>query len=1328
MRKWIYLWVIAVMPSLQMASQNSRYVDPFIGTDGTGHTFPGPSMPFGMVQPGPDCKDTDWNYTSGYQYADTTVLGFSQTHLSGTGIGELGDILLLPYSRESDKNILRKETEEATAGYYTVTKSDGVKVELTCSEHVAFHQYKYPSRVAFLQVDLQHGLRFMTDSLVLDSDIKIEDNYTISGYCHTKNWVERRYAFVLKLNIPFKEIVQLPYQQKDQAPRYQLKFALKDASCLKVKIALSTTSVAGAKKNMQAEIPHWNFDQIRSEAEVAWNKYLNRLVIESDDTQKKLFYTSVYHLLLQPSNIADVDGKYRGADDKIHTSKSLTYYSTLSNWDIYRAAFPLLQLLVPEKIDDMIVSMLEHHKVAGFLPIWSVWGQDNYCMIGNHAIPMIVSAYQNGFRGFDAEEAKKAVVETSVRPHIHSDWEIYTKYGYYPFDLVEGESVSKALENGYDDWCVAYLARCLGDEDTYSAFMKRAGYYHNLYDKETRLFRGKDSKGGWRIPFDPYAATSPMNNPGDYTEANAWQYFWTPAQYDIEGVKKLLGGKAAFTKHLDEFFSTRMANPNKYLGQEAMIGQYAHGNEPCHHIAYLYAFSDKPWKGQSYINRIVKEFYRPTPDGMLGNDDCGQMSAWYILSCLGIYPLNPATGEFVLGAPQVKKAALLWENGNRFEFTADNFSDKNICVEDVSLNGNKISNIINYRDIMKGGTLQFSMKAPIEALPMEAYMQFPFGSIKPEGWLKVQMKQDMEGILENLEDMIPELIQDPIYSTGRLTSKSKVKDLGNNKEGDAEGEEQYKWWNSETQSNWRDAYIRNAILLKDSLALDKVFAYVSDILKTQDKDGYLGIYAPEIRYHFNKENGELWSKATLYRGLLAYYEATGDTLVRNALIRAVDNVMENWPIYQSHPFDAGKEYNGGVAHGLTFTDVLDRIYQLTGNQKYRDYALFLYRDYSSHFSSESDAQLSNILDDDYKLSCHGVHTYEHLRPLIVSAYSTKDDSLKIALDKYLQKISMVTTPTGGAIGDEWIAGKKADPTHTGYEYCSLHELLDSYSVLLQKRGNKEVAEQIENIFYNAAQGARHPYRSGIAYLKTDNSFEMLGTRNGYVEPDRKQTRYKYSPVHQDVAVCCVPNAMRISPYFIQKAWMQDNNGVLICHLLLPNTLETEIDGKKVRVKTETNYPNEHIFNFQITTEKPLQIKIRKPDWSTSVSCSVPFKEENGYLWIECSQAGSMTISLEYFTKVRVIEDAAGHHYFAYGAQIFALPFESEEIEGRVYKEGFCDYTYKPLNNEYYKYVDNHEARYENGKIIVTLFRERTGERVERHLVPIKQTILRQVAF
>lgn len=715
--KGYLILLFSAISFLSKSQGNVQYVNVFIGTDGTGHTFPGPSMPFGMVQPGPDNRDYGWDYTSGYQFGDSVLLGFSQTRFSGTGINEMGDILLLPINpqKENLKNSYFKNSEIGKVGYYSLIKKDDVKVELTCSERVAFHQYRFPGRTGAVLVDLQHGLRFAFDEhskegLVVESDVKIENSTTISGYCATQNWVNRRYFFTLTFDQPFVKSILLDKKMEEKAPKYLLHFALAKSRLLKVKIALSTVSVEAAKFNMQSEIPHWNFNMAYRNNQQTWNHLLSRINIEAQRKQKEIFYTSLYHLLIHPSNIADVDGRYRGADDKIAKAPCRAYYSTLSTWDIYRGAFPLLQILIPERIDGIVQTMLIHHKAQGFLPIWTAWGKDNYCMIGNHAIPMILSAYQNGFKGFDANEALMAMVKTSTFSHINSNWELYNQYGYYPFDKLDNESVSRTLESGYDDWCVAQMAKKLGHHTIARSFTQRASYYQHIFDNETQFFRGKDTVGNWRTPFDPLIATSPLNNPGDYTEANAWQYFWTPAQYDIREVIALLGGKDKFTQKLNQFFATKAVNPDKFLGQEAVIGQYAHGNEPSHHIIYLYAYSNEPKTGQRYIHQVINEFYSNTPDGMIGNDDCGQMSAWYLLSTLGFYPTNPANGEFVLGSPQVKKATIYLSNGRKFEMVAKNFSKTAIYNLKRVLNGKIITDpFITFQDIQKGGRLTFKM-------------------------------------------------------------------------------------------------------------------------------------------------------------------------------------------------------------------------------------------------------------------------------------------------------------------------------------------------------------------------------------------------------------------------------------------------------------------------------------------------------------------------------------------------------------------------------------------------------------------------------------------
>lgn len=630
--------------------------------------------------------------------------------------------------------------------------------------------------------------------------------------------------------------------------------------------------------------------------------------------------------------------------------------------------------------------------------------------------------------------------------------------------------------------------------------------------------------------------------------------------------------------------------------------------------------------------------------------------------------------------------------------------------------------------------LQFLLNNDL--LPMGAHTNteklnsLPFGSIKPTGWLKEQMQKDLDGFVGNLDQIVPDLINDPIYSSGRLQKHSKAKDLGNQKEGDAIGDEQYKWWNSETQSNWWDGYLRNVFLLDDKNGIEKVKKYVEAILATQDEDGYIGIYDKELRYKFNSENGELWSKASLYRGLLAYYEYTKDEKVFKAVERAVDNVMQNYPINSSSPFSSGTSFNGGVSHGLTFTDVLERLYFHTQNEKYRAYALFLYQDFSNTYQSEEDVQLKNILNPNYKLKSHGVHTFEHIRALIIAKYASQDAVISNALDNYLERIKNAITISGGAIGDEWIAERKADATHTGYEYCSLQELLDSYSLLLQKTGNADIGDDIENIFFNAAQGSRNPNHSSIAYLKTDNSFEMAGTKNGEIEPDKKQTRYKYSPAHQDVAVCCNPNAGRISPYFIQNSWMKENETTLIATLLVPNILETTLNGHKIRIENATQYPYENRFKFRIEQANlsKFTLKVRKPNWVKKIKTNEQFTIENDFIVIARDFSPNDYVDISFETDIQIKTDNTGSHYFIYGALLYALPINAKEIAGKTYTSKFIDFIYKPISLTKYLFKKGEMAKYSEGKIMTELINQGTGKLEKVELIPIGKTILRQTTF
>ncbi len=700
----------------------ARFVNPFIGTKGTGHTFPGATTPFGLVQPSPDTGNSGWAYTGGYQFDDARILGFSQTHLSGVGIPDLGDILLQPFSGSPTdfRSRYEKAGEKASPGYYGVTLTDfDVRAELTCSEHVALHRYTFKSGDSHgILIDFQHGM--VWDDVtrrVLECDIRIENDRTISGRLRTLNWVERSVFFTVVFDRPFVKSVQMPGKPGEKAPRFALTFDGKPGDAVQVKVALSTVGVDGAKRNLAREIPHWDFERVHREARAKWNRYLLRIAIEADPATKEIFYTALYHLLIHPNNLADVDGNYRGADDRVHQSPFGSYYSTLSLWDTYRATHPLLTILAPEKVDAFVGSMIAHAEITGFLPIWPLWDKESFCMIGNHAIPVVADAYLKGFRGFDAVKAYAAVRRTATVSRRNSDWPLYDRYGYYPFDLVTGneaQTVSRTLEAGYDDACAARMAARMGRTADAAMFSKRAVYYRNLFDPETKLMRGRDSKGGWRTPFDPLKATSPLNNPGDYTEANAWQYSLA-SQHALPDLIALQGGKADFRAMLDRFFEEKKGadqTDQTYLGQEGLIGQYAHGNEPSHHIAYLYKLTDQGWKTDDLIRRVVTGFYGDRPDGITGNEDCGQMSAWYVFSTLGFYPVDPVSGEYVLGAPQVRRAIIHLRNGKTLEISAPECSRENRFVSGVTFNGRTVSGTaVSHADVVRGGVLKFGMAA-----------------------------------------------------------------------------------------------------------------------------------------------------------------------------------------------------------------------------------------------------------------------------------------------------------------------------------------------------------------------------------------------------------------------------------------------------------------------------------------------------------------------------------------------------------------------------------------------------------------------------------------
>ncbi|MBF6596964.1 MAG: GH92 family glycosyl hydrolase [Fermentimonas sp.] len=698
----------------------TQYVNPFIGTAFTGHTFPGATYPLGFMQPGPETGNYSWDYCSGYFYDDDRINGFSQNRLNGTGIVDLGDLLIQPFSgdiREDLSSGFNKSSEKATPGYYGVELTDNdVKVEVTTSPHVAFHRYTYNSqKEANVLADFQSGLVWSKDRAaihVLDNEVNFESDRIITGYTTRTEWVRRTYYFVIEFDKPILSKDMLEQRDpREKAPRYILNFDMNGENVLNMKVAMSTTSIEGAKANLAAEVTHWDFDKVYTNAKNEWNKYLSRVQVEGSQNDKVNFYTSLYHLYIQPNNIADVDGSYVGPNREVAKSPTGKYYSTLSQWDTFRAAFPMYTILSPEIIDDLVNNMLEFSEQQGHLPIWALMAQETYTMVGNHSVPMVVDAYLKGFNGFDAERAYNEIKKSLTQgTHKNAGWELYDKLGYYPYDIAKVESVSRTLEAGYDDYAAALMAQKLGKTDDYKFFINRSNFYKNHFDSETMSMRPKDSKGDWLTPFDPYQlAHADSHIGGHYTEGNALQYTWH-VMHDIPGLIQHMGGKEQAGKALDYLFTTEQESTGQLSDVTGLIGQYAHGNEPSHHIAYLYMHLDRPHDTQRLIRQICKDFYQNKPDGLIGNDDCGQMSAWYLFSSMGFYPVNTVDGQYIFGAPQLSKATINLGNGNSFIMEAINLSEENMYIEKIELNGEPYKeNFITHSDIMNGGKLTFYM-------------------------------------------------------------------------------------------------------------------------------------------------------------------------------------------------------------------------------------------------------------------------------------------------------------------------------------------------------------------------------------------------------------------------------------------------------------------------------------------------------------------------------------------------------------------------------------------------------------------------------------------
>lgn len=701
MKKIFLTAAVALATIFSVSAQDyTQYVNPFIGTGGHGHVFLGANVPFGNIQAGPTQKKQGWDWCSGYHYSDSTVIGFGQMHLSGTGIGDLGDVSLLPMTNPSQREVkFSHRAEYVRPGYYSVMLASGIRVELTATQRVAFHRYSFPADATkgYIALNLAQGIGW---DKMTSCKFKQESDKTITGFRMSEGWAkDQRVYFVAE----FSEPVKLEENERDTIGIFSVASTNQP---LLVKVGISAVSVENARENLQQELPGWNFASVVAKANADWNRELSKIAIKTQDEHaKRIFYTALYHTMIAPSVFSDVNGEYRGADGKTHKG-DFTDYTTFSLWDTYRAAFPLMTLIQPEMQRDLAETMLHIFKQQGKLPVWHLMGNETDCMVGNPGIPVLVDIALKGFN-VDKKAVFEAVKASAMRDERGMG--LLKKYGYIPCDLdPEKETVAKGLEYALADACIAKLAKQLGKTEDYKYFYKRSQSYRDFYfDKQTKFMRGVTSDHKFREPFDPF---STVHRQDDYTEGNAWQYVWL-VPHDVHGLVSAFGGEKPFVSKLDSLFIV-----NGDMGADAspditgLIGQYAHGNEPSHHILYMYNYVGQPWKGADKIRYVLANLYHDDFDGLSGNEDVGQMSAWYILSSVGFYQVDPAGGRYVFGSPLFDEATLNVGNGKTFRVVAHNNSSENKYIQSAKLNGKPYTHsYIDFKDIVRGGTLEFVM-------------------------------------------------------------------------------------------------------------------------------------------------------------------------------------------------------------------------------------------------------------------------------------------------------------------------------------------------------------------------------------------------------------------------------------------------------------------------------------------------------------------------------------------------------------------------------------------------------------------------------------------
>lgn len=727
------IFVLATSCNHQASTDILSHVDPMIGTAGTGNTYPGASMPFGMVQLSPDtyCDGC----CSGYHYSHDRILGFSHTHLSGTGCADFGDILFLPFtgSTGAQGSKFSHENEKATAGYYSVILDDyQVNAELTVTNRVGFHRYTYPrNQQAKILVDLEHDIAGEGDQPKEDCYLKVISSTEIEGLRHSRGWAPDQYVyFVARFSEPFEE---KPEEIRGKSVKKVLSFNLKSTDQVLVKVALSAVSPAGARKNMEKELPGWDFEGTVKDAKVAWNKELGKIRVEGGTQEETtIFYTALYHALLTPNLYSDADGQYRGMDHQVHPGEGFNYYSVFSLWDTYRAVHPLFNLIEPGRNTDFIRTLLKQYDQSGLLPVWELAGCENNCMIGYHAVPVIADAWLKGNRSFDVNKLLEAMTASGTQSTegIAS----YRKYQFIPRDH-STNSVSKVLEYAYDDWCIAQVAKSAGNDSIYKDYILRSQFYRNQFDPGTGLMRPRYADGRWLTPFNPFKVS--LLDQGDYTEANAWHYsFYVP--HDVAGLISLYGTDDAFIQKLDSFFTVQSVEKHTISDFEGIFGQYAHGNEPSHHMPYLYSYAGAPWKTQEIVSRAMTEFYTTKPDGLCGNDDCGQLSAWYVFSAMGFYPVCPGSDQYVIGSPVFDKVTIRLENGKEFVIKEKGERSKEKVIVSATLNGEDYPySYIRHSDIIKGGEISFTIGSSRQKSWGEAPEYRPASTpIEPENRLR----------------------------------------------------------------------------------------------------------------------------------------------------------------------------------------------------------------------------------------------------------------------------------------------------------------------------------------------------------------------------------------------------------------------------------------------------------------------------------------------------------------------------------------------------------------------------------------------------------------